>query len=158
MCADKIRDRREALIPGREIAGFPKKLAEVEWRRDGERIHGTVTRWGKRILSVEGRVQGPMPEAAIAGGVSGPEMPALNYKLIPGPAGEIEIEEITKTQIELIPREQEIGQARIRCEPSEHDPIADLIPEDEGAMIVMLSDNTIPAGEVLKRIKREVRK
>ena len=148
----------EALIPGREIAGFPKKLAEVEWRRDGDRIHGSVTRWGKRILSVEGRVQGPMPEAAIAGGVSGPETPALNYKLIPGPAGEIEIEEITKTQIELIPREQEIGQARIRCEPSEYDPIADLIPEDEGAMIVMLSDNTIPAGEVLKRIKREVRK
>ncbi len=62
----------EALIPGREIAGFPKKLAEVEWGRDGDRIHGSVTRWGKRILSIEGRVQGPMPEAAVAGGGPGP--------------------------------------------------------------------------------------
>jgi len=78
--------------------------------------------------------------------------------LIPGPAGEIEIEEITKAQIELIPREQEIGQAQIRCEPSDLDPVADLVPEGEGTMIVMLSDNTIPAGEVLKRIKREVRR
>jgi acetoacetate decarboxylase len=146
----------EALIPGREIAGFPKKLAEVEWQRDGDRVHGSVTRWGKRILSIEGRVAGPMPEAA-AGGISAAETPALNYKLIPGPAGEIEIEEITKVQIELSPREQEIGQAKICCEPSEYDPVADLIPEAEGAMIVMLSDNTIPAGEVLKRIKREVR-
>ncbi len=145
----------EALIPGREIAGFPKKLAQVEWGRDGDRVRGSVTRWGKRILSIEGRVQGPMPEAALAGGGAG--APALNYKLIPGPAGEIEIEEITKVQIELIPREQEIGQAQIRCEPSDLDPVADLVPEAEGAMIVMLSDNTIPAGEVLKRIKREVR-
>jgi acetoacetate decarboxylase len=145
----------EALIPGREIAGFPKKLAEIDWGRDGDRIYGSVTRWGKRILSVEGRVQGPMPEAAAAAGL--PDTPALNYKLIPGPAGEIEIEEITKAQIELSPRDQEIGQAQIRCEPSDYDPVAELVPEAEGPMIVMLSDNTIPAGEVLKRIKREVR-
>ena len=58
----------------------------------------------------------------------------------------------------MIPREQEIGQAHIRCEPSDFDPVADLVPDAEGAMIVMLSDNTIPAGEVLKRIKREVRR
>ena len=146
----------EALIPGREIAGFPKLLAEIEWGRDGDRVHGSVTRWGKRILSVEGRVQGTLPEAA--GGAAGPgaDAPALNYKLIPGPAGEIEIEEITKAHIELVPRDQEIGQAKIMCEPSDFDPVADLVPEAEGAMIVMLSDNTIPAGEVLKRIKREV--
>jgi acetoacetate decarboxylase len=147
----------EALIPGREIAGFPKKLAEIEWKRDGDRIHGSVTRWGRRILSIEGRVQGPMSEAVAAGIGPGAEAPALNYKLVPGPAGEIEIEEITKVQVELIPRGQEIGQAQIRCEPSDLDPVADLIPEAEGAMIVMLSDNTIPAGEVLKQIKREVR-
>jgi acetoacetate decarboxylase len=145
----------EALIPGREIAGFPKKLAQVEWQRDRDRIHGSVTRWGKRILSIEGQVQGPLPEAAAA--AARPDAPALNYKLIPGPAGEIEIEEITKAQIEIIPREQEIGQARICSEPSDLDPIADLVPEAEGPMIVMLSDNTIPAGEVLKQIKREVR-
>jgi acetoacetate decarboxylase len=149
----------EALIPGREIAGFPKKLAEVEWGRDGDRVHGTVTRWGRKILSVEGRVQGPMPEAPAAGGEGGPGpgAPALNYKLVPGPAGEIEIEEITKVQLEIIPREQEIGQAQLRSEPSDLDPIADLVPEAEGAMIVMLSDNTIPAGEVLKQIKRQER-
>jgi acetoacetate decarboxylase len=146
----------EALIPGREIAGFPKKLAEVAWGRDGDRVHGSVTRWGKRILSIEGRIQGPMPEAPAPGAGPGPGAPALNYKLIPGPAGEVEIEEITKVQIDVVPREQEIGQARIRCEPSDFDPVADLVPEAEGAMVVMLSDNTIPAGEVLKQVKREV--
>jgi len=91
------------------------------------------------------------------GGDSGaPDAPALNYKLIPGPAGEIEIEEITKVQVELSPSEQEIGQARLRSEPSDFDPICDLVPDAEVPMIFMLSDNTIPAGEVIKRIEREV--
>ncbi len=144
----------EALIPGREIAGFPKKLAAVEWERDGDRVVGSVTRWGKRILSFEGSVEGPLP--ALDG--DAPETPpALNYKIIPGPAGEIEVEEITKVQIELIPRKQEIGQAQLRSEASDHDPISDLVPDAEGVMIVMLSDNTIPAGEVVKRINRAPR-
>jgi acetoacetate decarboxylase len=147
----------EALVPGREIAGFPKKLAQVEWQRDGDHVVGSVTRWGKRILSVDGRVQGPLPEAPVGAEGPGPAAPALNYKLVPGPAGEIEIEEITRVQIEVVPREQEIGQAQLRCEPSDFDPVADLVPEAEGAMIVLLSDNTIPAGDVLKQVKREVR-
>jgi acetoacetate decarboxylase len=147
----------EALIPGRELAGFPKKLAEVEWERDGDRFRGSVTRWGRRILAVEGRVRGPMPEEAAAARGDGPGAPSINYKLVPGPAGEIEIEEITKVQLEVVPREQEIGEARLRCEPSDLDPVAALVPDGEGPMVMMLSDNTIPPGEVLKQIKRPER-
>ena len=44
----------EALIPGREIAGFPKKIADVVWERNGNRFRGSVTRWDKRILELEG--------------------------------------------------------------------------------------------------------
>ena len=143
----------EALIPGREIAGFPKKLADVEWSRDGDRVVGSVTRWGKKILAFEGQVDGPLP---IMDGEEGiPETPSFNYKLIPGPAGEIEVEEITKVQVGLDTRDEEIGQAHLRSEPSEFDPISDLVPGIDTAMIVMMSNNTIPAGEVVKRIKRE---
>ncbi len=145
----------EALIPGREIAGFPKKLAEVEWERDGDHFRGSATRWGKKILSVEGRIDGPMPEEIAAVQRAATGAPSLNYKLIPGPAGEIFIEQITKTQLELNPRKQEIGQATIQCEPSDLDPVSDLVPDGESPMVVMLSDNTIPAGEVLKQIKRQ---
>jgi acetoacetate decarboxylase len=145
----------EALIPGREIAGFPKQLAEVTWERDGDRFRGSATRWGKKILSVEGRIEGPMPEAIASIQSEAASTPSLNYKLIPGPAGDIAIEQITKTQIEITPRQQEIGQATIRCESSEFDAVADLVPDGEGAMMLMLSDNTIPAGEVLKKIKRQ---
>ena len=81
--------------------------------------------------------------------------PTINYKLIPDPAGGIEIEEITKTQLDVVPRELEIGQARLRLQPSEFDPIADVVPDTEGPMILITADVTIPPGEVLKRIERE---
>ena len=145
----------EALIAGREIAGWPKRLAEISWERDGDRFTGTATRWGTPILTLEAELQGPLPEEA-AEQTAGADAPTLNYKLIPGPAGEIEVEEVTLTRLEMHPREIEIGTARIRCENGADDPLADLIPASEGMLVAMVSDNTIPAGEVFQRIERRV--
>jgi len=147
-------DTDEALIPGREIAGFPKLLADVRWERDGNRFRGSATRWGVRFFSLEGEIHGPMPESA-AGAAPLGVPPSINYKLIPDPAGDIAIEQITSTQLEIVPHQQEIGQARIHCAPSAWDAVADLVPDFEGPMIVLLSDNTIPAGKVLKEIDRK---
>lgn len=142
----------EALIAGREIAGFPKKIAQVDWSIDGDRVRGSVSRWGKTLLTVEGTIHGPLPSDGARAGATGP---TFNYKLIPGPAGEIEIEEITSTPVSLVPREQSVGQARVRCGPSDLDPLSDLIPDADGAMILMTCDVTIPPGQVVKRIARE---
>lgn len=144
----------EALIAGREIAGFPKKMAQITWEREGTTFRGSAKRRGRTILTVEGTVQGPMPTEGTPGrGATG--NPTINYKLIPDPAGGIEVEEITKTQLELVPREQEVGQARLRSQPSEFDPVADLVPDTDGPMILMTADVTIPPGETLKRIERK---
>jgi len=145
----------EALIPGRELCGFPKLLADVVWERDGDRFRGSATRWGKRILSLEGTIAGPMPPEMAAAQSEGARRPSINYKLVPGPAGEIEIEEITAAQLEVVPHQVEVGSAQVRCEASEFDPISELVPDSDGPLIVMLSDNTIPAGRVLQRIKRK---
>lgn len=143
----------EAMIAGREIAGFPKKMAQITWEREGAGFRASVARRGTTILTVEGTVQGPMPaEGAPDRGPAG--RPTINYKLIPDPAGGIEIEEITKTQLEVVPSGLEIGQARLRLQPSEFDPISDLVPDTEGSMILITADVTIPPGEVLKRIER----
>ncbi len=144
----------EALIPGREIAGFPKKIADIVWEREGNRFRGSATRWGKRILSLEGTIDGPMPAEIAAAQASAARRPTINYKLIPGPAGEIEVEEITAVDLGIVQRQAEMGSGRVRCEPSEFDPLADLIPEGEGPLVAILSDNTIPDGRVLQRIDR----
>jgi len=145
----------EALIPGREIAGFPKKLADIVWERDGDRFRGSVTRWGTRILSLQGTIAGPMPAEMAAAQVEGARRPSINYKLIPGPAGEIEIEEITAVQLEIVQKRVEMGSGRVQCEFSELDPVSALVPDSDGPLIAIVSDNTIPAGRVLGRIERK---
>lgn len=146
----------EALIPGREIAGFPKKIADIAWERDGDSFRGSATRWGTAFLTLEGTIQGELPPEAAAAQSEAAQAPSINYKLIPGPAGEIEIEEITATHLDIVPQKVEMGMGSLRCSPSEDDPVSELVPDSDGPLIILKSDNTIPAGKVLKRIEGRV--
>lgn len=145
----------EALIPGREIAGFPKKLAQVVWQREGNRFRGSATRFGTTFLELEGTIDGPMPPELAKLQSEASRRPSINYKLIPGPAGEIEIEEITAVELEIVTHEAEIGRGTVRCTPCAGDPVADLVAGGDGPLFVIRSDNTIPAGTVLRRIERK---
>jgi acetoacetate decarboxylase len=144
----------EALIPGREIAGFPKKMADIVWERDGNAFRGSVTRWDKPILSLTGSILAALPPEIAAAQAEAARRPTINYKLIPGPAGEIEVEEITAVDLDIVTHEVEMGFGRVHCEPSDLDPVADLVPDAEGPLLAIRSDNTIPAGRVLRRIER----
>jgi acetoacetate decarboxylase len=143
----------EAMIAGREIAGWPKKLADITWERDGDNFTGSVTRWGTTILEIEGDfAELPEDDGSMAALMSGGSRPTLNYKLIPGPGEEIEVEEITSSTLEIAPSEMAVGVGRLRTASSEDDPVAMLVPDGSGPLIAMVSDNTIPLGEVVHRI------
>src|SRR5438105_1715873 len=43
-----------ALIVGRELLGYPKKLGEIAWRHDGDRIATVVHRRGRELLAMTG--------------------------------------------------------------------------------------------------------
>jgi len=43
-----------ALIVGRELLGYPKKLGEFTWEHDGDRIRGSARRRGHELLSMQG--------------------------------------------------------------------------------------------------------
>src|SRR5688572_15965046 len=43
-----------ALILGRELLGYPKKLGEFEWELDGDRISASVTRRGHKLVTMRG--------------------------------------------------------------------------------------------------------
>ena len=47
----------QSVVGGRETFGEPKKLAQVELVRDGDRITGKVTRLGTTFLELRGRVR-----------------------------------------------------------------------------------------------------
>jgi Acetoacetate decarboxylase (ADC) len=54
-----------ALIVGRELLGYPKKMGEIDFRLDGERVRGVARRRGAEVLRMEGvlgdRVAEPPP-------------------------------------------------------------------------------------------------
>lgn len=148
----------EALIAGREAAGWPKKLAEISWERDGDHFRGSVTRWGETILSVEGELGADPPAGFDATALmTGAARPTFNYKLIPGPGDEIEVEEITSTTLEIVPKAVEMGAAVLSAASSPTDPVATVVPSTACALVVLESDNTIPLGTVVRRIDGRVR-
>lgn len=146
----------EALIAGREIAGYPKLLADIEWERDGDNFHFSASRWGAEFLNCEGTVTGPAPEGMEQMQSEASSRPTYNYKLIPGPAGEIEVEEITSTNLEVVPTKVELGTAKLTTNPADGAMVSNIVPSSEGMLIVMKSNNVIPPGTVVKRISGRV--
>lgn len=49
-----VVDDDVALILGRELLGYPKKLAELLWQRDGDRISTVAHRRGHQLLTMTG--------------------------------------------------------------------------------------------------------
>ncbi len=60
-CAWIMVDDDTALIQGRELLGFPKKMADFTWEETGDTVIGTVTRKGVELMRMEGRVGGDEP-------------------------------------------------------------------------------------------------
>lgn len=50
----------QSVIGGRETFGEPKKLAEIEVRRDGNHVEASVARRGHQLFAFQGDVTGPL--------------------------------------------------------------------------------------------------
>lgn len=55
-CPWMLVDDDVALIAGRELLGYPKKLGEISFRLEGDRIEATVRRRGADLLAMRARV------------------------------------------------------------------------------------------------------
>jgi len=50
-----------ALIVGRELLGYPKKLGELTWEHDGDRIHAVACRRGHELIAMTGSLAEVIP-------------------------------------------------------------------------------------------------
>ena len=53
-CPWMVVDDDTALIYGRELLGYPKKMAQFEFKEDGDHVSASVTRRGIKVLYMEG--------------------------------------------------------------------------------------------------------
>lgn len=150
-CISMPIDNEARMHNGRDIFGFPKKMADIHFERDNNRIHGWVERQGLRFVEIEGELSGTLPELP----PTGPTylfkaMPRIDLK--PGFDGPVFLAS-QKTDIEL--KSLEVGTASVTFQASEADPWAEL----EGLSVMMafyiVSNNTMQPGEILEEVNPE---
>jgi acetoacetate decarboxylase len=56
-----------ALILGREVTGYPKKLGSISWRHEGDTIRAAASRHGTELVGMEARLGEPVPPTPFLG-------------------------------------------------------------------------------------------
>lgn len=119
-----------ALILGREVFGYPKKMADIYMKRDGENVEGWTERHGTRFFEVRAKLTGKLQDEAAQkmmmeriSSPSGMNQVVYNFKYFPSPGrdGFDYNPRLIREVVELRPKAVELGEAVLTFKSSEHD-------------------------------------
>ena len=136
---------------GRDVFGFPKKMADIHLQREGQKVHGWVAREGIRFLEIHMELTDTLLELPPMG-------PTFLFKampkidLTPGFDGPVFLASQT-TDIEL--KSLELGHADLTLRESLHDPWVEIKNPEVMAAFYLVSDNTMQPGKVLAEVDPE---
>jgi acetoacetate decarboxylase len=145
-----------ALILGREIFGYPKKMAEIGFDREENNIRGWTERHGIRFMEIKAKLNGKFNDVSVQQMMademeSNPDVTVYNFKYFPAPDREgfdyspRLVKEVVKRKNKTI----EMGEAELAFQASEHDPWVDVeIVRVYGATYTV-GDNTMLPGNVV---------
>lgn len=141
------------MLGGREIWGYPKKLAAIDIKLERDMIYGTLERpAGVRLASAVVRPERPAP----AGHVNG--LKPVSFRLIPSPEENAErptCAEIIEAEIEQRMKEAWIGNGSISfAEGSTLDPWNVLPVRKVVASSYLVFDMTLGWGKIIDRLTR----
>ncbi len=148
-----------AMAGGREIYGFPKKIAEIGLNRKGNTLEGWTERRGIRFMEIRAKMSGKLNEAdaqsvLMSGGINpdgSMEGVSYNFKNFPAPEG-MGFDynpRLVKQVTTLRPKEVQIGEAEVLLKPSDYDPWAEVeIVRVLGAVFIV-GDNSMKSGAVV---------
>lgn len=102
-----------ALILGRDLLGYPKKLAELSWTQQGDRIQSRCERRGVRVVAMEAELGRELSPVPFLGRPHRNLIGALCPRLVA----------FTPREVALEVREADI---RVTIEASERDPLHEL--------------------------------
>jgi acetoacetate decarboxylase len=136
---------------GRDVFGFPKKMANIHLEKAANRAHGWVERGGIRFVEIEVTLTGTIPELPPMG-------PTFLFKampridLTPGFDGPVLL---AAQRTEIVARSVEIGTADLTLRPSAQDPWAEIEGLKVTAAFYLESDNTMLPGKILAEVNPE---
>ncbi|MFZ5569275.1 MAG: acetoacetate decarboxylase family protein [Thermodesulfobacteriota bacterium] len=150
-----------AMAGGREIFGFPKKMATIHFEKKETAVHGWTERRGIRFMEVRAELNGKpndpdagtlldneTGEEGIIKGVS------YNFKHFPGPEpGTLDYDpRLVKQETLLKPKIMEIGEAEIIFSHSNYDPWIEVEVVKMIGGIYTVGDNSMLGGKVLAEV------
>lgn len=147
-CLSMPIDDEIRMVNGRDVFGFPKKMASIGMQREGKRISGWVERKGVRFVQLDIDLGFPLP-------MMPPSTPNFLFKaspridLQPGFDGPVLLCE-QRTEVELI--KGEMGMGQITLNDSASDPWAVLGEVDVTLAFAIESNNTMLPGKVLTEV------
>lgn len=143
-----IDSEESRLYNGRDIFGFPKKMADIHLEKNGAEVHGWVERHGIRFVEIKATLTDSFPEL--------PEMganflfkasPRIDLK--PGFDGPVMLCR-HKTDIDM--NRLDIGSGTLLLNESDADPWAELDNPTVTLAFFLESDNTMLPGEVIGEV------
>ena len=148
-----------AMAGGREMFGFPKKIADIHFKKDGESISGWTERRGIRFMEVKAKMTGRFNDAqaqeALLNTANSDDgsMRAIsfNYKYFPAPeGGAFDYDpRLVRQETILMPKLIEFGEAEIILKASDYDPWHEVEVVKMLGAIYTVGDNSMLNGKVV---------
>ena len=120
-----------AMAAGREFFGFPKKMADIHYRKDGDTVEGWTERRGTRFMEIHAKLTGKFNDPAMQDILTATPMAedgsskrtSYNFKHFPAPEGSgfDYAPRLVKQETVFRPKEVQFGEAKIIFKPSNYD-------------------------------------
>ncbi|MHA1298676.1 MAG: acetoacetate decarboxylase family protein [Candidatus Helarchaeota archaeon] len=141
-----------AFAAGREIWGFPKKIASFSLEKKGNNIIGITERRNKKILQIEGEIQTEMDTEQMksALGGAGVGLTLTLKQFMDSDCKKYALQQIIGTKVTMDPiKMSSLSNVKITAEESEEDPIYKIIPTNVIGGFYGTFNGDLPEGEVL---------
>ena len=157
-CLSMPVDDDMAMAGGREVFGYPKKMAQIHFDKNENYVEGWVERHGVRYFKVNAQLtetpnESLMGQLANWGSRLGAEEDrvAFNFKYFPSPEGQgfDYNPRLIRETVTFHPEIQLYGEPEITLAPSDHDPWAQVEIKEILGAIYTKGNNTMNAGKVV---------
>ncbi|MBD3227757.1 MAG: hypothetical protein GF329_06175 [Candidatus Lokiarchaeota archaeon] len=145
-CNSMYVDSDIALTAGREIWGFPKKMAKMTLVEEGKKVIGTLKRKNIELIKATINLEEEIKNLPL------PDVPILTIRQFFEPGGgSYSLRQVQAIDMELEPKKIMKGDIKVEFpEKSDDDPIHFLKPESIfGGFYMKLSKGVLPYGRVL---------
>ncbi len=151
-----------AMAGGREVFGFPKKMADIEFKKKGSIVSGWTARRGVRYMEIKATLTGQFNDPAAqdlivnAGMEDDGSMRATsyNFKHFPAPEGGIMDYDprLVKQETVFKSKVMEFGEAEITFKHSDYDPWSEVEVVKMLGAIYTKGDNSMLGGKVVAEV------